>query len=308
SGTASPSHHVAAHAAHARRSVVSFPLPPPARAPTRPAAGARPRSASARATPAPAAAAALPARATRLRRRRPRAFLSRGLAARQQRDGDVGTARVERTLHAGGGEWRRAHVAHGAPRRHPAPLRHAAPPAPPPPPPQRRAGRQGRGGRGVHAAVLVARGRGRGRRGEQRAVVALPAGALWVALALQSQHHGHGALAPLAHVVGGVAHVLAPRPHHPPGAEGHQGAGRRLLHLRRAVGALLRAQPRAHGVRRGVRAAHRPPRLRLRHVARLRLLHGQPHLLHHLQQGVPPGLQEGAHVPIPQEGVAAAGV
>lgn len=45
-----------------------------------------------------------------------------------------------------------------------------------------------------------------------------------------------------------------------------------------------------------------------RDVAGLRQLNGQPHLLHHLQQGVPAGLQEGAAVPIPQQYVEAAKV
>jgi len=70
------------------------------------------------------------------------------------------------------------------------------------------------------------------------------------------------------------------------------------------VGAVLRAEPGAGRVS-GLRAPDQPQDLRPGHLARLRQLHGQPNLLHHLQQGVPPGLQEGAALQVSQSGVAA---
>lgn len=107
-----------------------------------------------------------------------------------------------------------------------------------------------------------------------------------------------------AHVVGGGdggvdaggTHLQPPRTHPHAGAEGHQGAGRGLLHVRHPVGALLRAQPGAGAVR---HLRPEPRSRRPRHVARVRQLHGQPHLLHRLQQGVPAGLQESAPLPLP---------
>lgn len=70
------------------------------------------------------------------------------------------------------------------------------------------------------------------------------------------------------------------------------------------MGAVLRAKSGTGDLSR-LRAEDRSQVLRSGHLARLRQLHGQPHLLHHLQQGFPRGLQEGVAVQIPQSGVAA---
>lgn len=112
-----------------------------------------------------------------------------------------------------------------------------------------------------------------------------------------------GAVASQPELERDLAELVATRAHHPAGAESDQGARRGLLHVRDPLGAVLRAQPAAHRVR-GVRAQHRQLGVPVRHVARLRQLARQPDLLHHLQQGVPAGLQEGAALSLPQPDVA----
>jgi len=98
--------------------------------------------------------------------------------------------------------------------------------------------------------------------------------------------------------------LVPARPYHQVGAEGHQSAGRRVLHVRVPVDAVLRAQPvavRMPQLRgRNQQGPHRPG-----NVVRLRQFHGQPGVLHHFQQGVPAGVQAGAHVQVPRPQQAA---
>lgn len=58
------------------------------------------------------------------------------------------------------------------------------------------------------------------------------------------------------------------------------------------MGTIFRAQPGPSCLSR-LREADRPQDLRPGHLARLRQLHGEPYLLHDLQQGLQTGLQEG---------------
>lgn len=93
--------------------------------------------------------------------------------------------------------------------------------------------------------------------------------------------------------------LVPARSHHPTGAEGHQSAGRRVLHVRVPVDAVLRAQPVAVRVPE-LRGRHQQGPHRPGHVAGLRQFHGQPGVLHHFQQGVPAGVQAGADVQVPR--------
>lgn len=67
--------------------------------------------------------------------------------------------------------------------------------------------------------------------------------------------------------------LIQARPHHPPGAEGHQGAGRGVLHVRIPVDAVLRTQPAAFRVPR-LRGQHQQRPHRPGYVAGLRQFHG----------------------------------
>lgn len=91
--------------------------------------------------------------------------------------------------------------------------------------------------------------------------------------------------------------LVPTRPNHPAGAKGHQGAGRGVLHVRVPVDAVLRAQPVAVHVP-GLQRQHQQGPHRPGHVAGLRQFHGQPGVLHDIQQGVPAGVQAGAHVQV----------
>lgn len=55
----------------------------------------------------------------------------------------------------------------------------------------------------------------------------------------------HDPVAPLAQLQRHLAELVPPRPHHPAGAEGHQGARGGLLHLRHPVGTVFCAEPAA---------------------------------------------------------------
>lgn len=126
-------------------------------------------------------------------------------------------------------------------------------------------------------------------------------------VAESNEIHGPGPQPSFAQQQRHLAQQLAPRQNHPTGAEGDKGAGRGVLHVRDTVGTVLRAESGAGFLSR-LRASDRPQDLRPGHLARLCQLHGEPDLLHDLQQGLPPGLQKGAAVQIPQSRLAASQV
>lgn len=78
------------------------------------------------------------------------------------------------------------------------------------------------------------------------------------------------------------------------------GIGCSILHLRHPLVAFLRAQPPSHVLRR-VRITHRRMGVSNSDMAGIRQFHGQPHLLHHLQQGVPASVQKSAALSVPQQ-------
>jgi hypothetical protein len=78
-------------------------------------------------------------------------------------------------------------------------------------------------------------------------------------------------------------------------AEGLQGPGARLLHVRPLLGALLHPQ---HNLRRLPRLRRARARRRRLPVARLRQLYHQPHHLHGLQQDLQGGLHQAPAVQV----------
>ena len=116
------------------------------------------------------------------------------------------------------------------------------------------------------------------------------------------QRFDHGEerpLAPLAQLQRDLEELVASRPDHPPGAEGHQGAGCGVFHVRDPVGAVFHTEPSA-GVLFRVRQEFRQLGGAAGDVAGVRQFDGESDFLHDFQQGLPAGLQEGAYVQIPQ--------
>lgn len=150
------------------------------------------------------------------------------------------------------------------------------------------------------------RPRRRPHRQEQEPVFALSA----AALQLQQRHHQHGEeypFPPQQELQRDIQELLSTRQDNQARAESDQGAGGGVLHLRHPVGALLHPQPATHllfGVR------QEPGQLggATGDVVGVRQFHGEPHLLHHIQQGVPAGLQEGATLQVQEDHVEAAQV
>lgn len=126
---------------------------------------------------------------------------------------------------------------------------------------------------------------------EQQLVVPLP-----------PQIPNDGAQPPFEDEQRGVTQQLASRADHQARAEGHQSVGGRVLHVRHPVGAFLRPQPDPGRVPQ-LREADRPQDFRPGHLAGLRQLHGEPHLLHHLQQGVQASVQEGVALQVQESSV-----
>lgn len=121
-------------------------------------------------------------------------------------------------------------------------------------------------------------------------------------LSVPSQIPNDSTQPPLEDEQRGVPQQLAPRSDHQARAESHQSAWGSVLHVRHTVGAVLRSQPDPSRVPQ-LRETNRPQDIRPGHLAGLRQLHGEPYLLHHLQQGVQTGLQEGVALQVQEPNV-----
>lgn len=115
-----------------------------------------------------------------------------------------------------------------------------------------------------------------------------------------SADHNHS-FASFAQFQRHFAQFIKTRSHNPIRAEGDESPRCRVLHVRLSMGAIFRAQLVAHRLPR-LRVQHQSRCVRLCHVARLCIVNGQPDLLHHLQQGVPTGVQKRAALSLQEQG------